>query len=672
MTTIEYSVPIKNNIYKDIIKKNNIQNPYGYKFNNTAGDIYKENTILSNATDGWIYKNQIEETEDGDLLIAPNLYIQDSKLLHTPLKGLTSILEIQDISALTIPEINIFNGQTETLAAYVPLVDNEQIGVYIFRNKNNQVSIFKKFEYKDLYSASVIPRYSYVFLDDVNGNKMIAANEPKPIPLSEIRNSNRPITNQMLIDAALDYEDVAADLGITNLDFVDMCQKISVSDIKLDLDPANAPYADIILSAEYFPIASDVTVILELNDGNLIQALPDAPPFYVDQLNGAIHLGSCSQVEANYADIKNFHIFYGVVPQVYFEEQTVVEPEYITEPEEPISRYFLDTNHPIFNQHLSTKELNITVDENSSSENISYSFSNFHDKIFVEPNINLVINGKFVKKNQHLILKDNYGILEVKAPIDPIHLLETFVKEDEICYLPAIADENFAVYGVFNTAGAKRATMASKLLFYNTDLPDMEIYLKQAWLGDPPDSYQDFPESEIIAGMDPPNYSLNPIIEAKIIFTPDETGKQIILPVWTELSKLKIYSYYENTPDPDNIEVDPSTYSFIEPDILIFNKMDPHKEYTIIVTPVVYPIVQNYILNNNSFDMIITDLVDLNTTYSSLESLYLLSSYSGSLNFGYIDKTGTKHYFSESVTVNRLITRQFFDKNIPGLKSFIY
>lgn len=665
MTTISYSVSIQNIEYQPLVQEDISNTRFGNSFKNVSGNLITDNLNKRQLTDGWY--RQIPEINLVDNIIEykDGIVINDKHRINTQLDGLNSIPKKYNFSSSPT-----FSLLPDTLYASRIPSQASDIGVFIFSNKNNNLEVYRKFQFIDQYTITSLDRFRFtLFLEE--GQEYVGLGLQEPISIAEINGSNILFTENDYTNAKADLDQFIIDKGLEEDQFFDLCQYIPREALPIRFwNTSSKDYSNIVLNTEFLPVYKDVSVIAVTSNGPVI--LTD---YSVDCLNGSIKLNS-ELTEEQFASVIGFYLFYGVLPQIFFSTQSQTILPYTRSSEESISKYsFSSFNEESFTPYISEDNFALIIEEVSQSKQIRYSLPNLGNRLFIEADSNLLINNVFLPKNKPIYLEKQIGSIDFKLPINTIDLLEDFTIEQPLTTLPisSIQNESFAIYGLFDTYGAKRVSMMSG--FFNledisteTIIGSISTYGSNIYGSGGYGGLSPLLSSSIIYGSGSDTINENPDMDFIVTFSPSEIGNEIILPSWT--SKADIVVYIGDT--ISNKFLDSKHYIFIEPDILVFKDIDPNMKYTIKFKSLVYPVIQNLILQDNTFDVIIRDNVNIKKYYSTLLGLYILSNKDILVRFGTINSVGKKTYFDNQLLINKVVGKKFFEKNVSGLKSFIF
>ena len=664
MTTVNYTLNIKNTSVSRNIEANTDPCRFGNRFANTKGLIYRDRTHTDVLSDGWIDSVALSEHSESSILAEKGKLSVDGLVVSTPLVGANSIPILDSLASEDFVEL----FSADTYLSMIPNIDWNGSCV-IFKRKNGIVSLYKDFEFIDGMSSS-ISEDQYTVIRD-GSDRYVAIGRDAPIPISEIKNSNISIGVADYATIETDYTVFTAAESLTDDEFADLCEKIDPNIIP----GTSSVSTNIVLETSYFPITENIGVIKQSSAGTYTQIA--SSEYLVNQADGTVVVNAG---EIDPSDDTVF-VFYGTIPHIFFEQNSIIDvSEYIDYLSEPVSTYHISKDikqtHSIYTD---TQNVEIDIGEYSRKYNLLYSIPDTSEKIFVEPDSPMIINGTLVRPGEYQILDNKTGSIGLEFPISPAYLMQdaSIVSNEVTMEYPGEDPLSIGVYGLFLRDGVYRASLMSAIIpdFVPTG-DEQELYPVVAFSA--PTGWYSATEPMATSNLltDTAVHTHDDSLTTDFVFEviPANTGMEFVMPAWVDPASITVYLKGSQVIE----EVDSSLYSFIEPDILILsNRLDPSKTYSIRFTCTVYPLITNSLPdydpgNDFLFDVIISTGVDLFTEYESLQSIHVVTTKNTTLSFGYIDQIGNKTYIDHTVNVLGRVNRQFFEKNISSLKSIIF
>lgn len=676
MATIKYSAKLKTSSYDSNID----YNYSSLEFNSRVKESEPGRVLISNKdhsatmTDGWANEPLIE-SKDGIVSVYKETLITNGKKAKPILNGL---------SVSAINEIRPDSDQYVSLFGESPVMGVKSIGngrnssAYIFKRRNGQVYIDREFSYQSADIQSSISDSDFTEIN-AHGQNFMLFNMRKPIPLTHFKGSNADLGINDYLRISSDWHSAPGILGISEDSFLQSCDYISMSDLKIQ--SWDIRDAQLTLKASTFPIYNHVTVIADM-DGGLVQigiVYADS----VDSNRGTVNF-SGEWIKAlnyeTYGECKGFHMFYGVVPSVYMESgDLILKEESLLSERASLSYYGVNTREQEGQVTLSENNLTVIRSNKHDSINTTLFAPEHYDNIFLESEQPININGELCTSSNRVFI-ENSGIhkLEFTAPDHLFDLLTPakFISTGRIQVPSQLNGEVAAVYGLFKHQDLDRVTLMSSYSPLSGGVienPDKEISLEAVGFGEGPYSAAGFgigglvPYGSTVTYVNPTVSIPNTFNEKMAIqITPEKDGYEFILPAWTKKSTIQI-----NELSDDRIE--PFTHwRLTNPDVLILDKDQAHstRTYNITFEATASPVVQNMNLLDNTFDVIIKE--DPSTIYPEFKGLYLLSGTDFKIKIGYINSLGVRTYFGNEINMSLIVTREYLERVVTGLKSILF
>ncbi len=672
MPKISYQAKISNTRYENNIDFSFENLKFGSrpKTNSSNKSIIDYSDYPETLTDGWAEAPSIEEHQ-GTVAISDTKFIKDGRVIMPSLNGL-STAAYKEVRIDSDYYVKMFGTEPTLGAPSNSSFRNPK--AFIFKRHQGKVSIHKEFIYKDPDTDSSEITQDEFISKNFSNLQYILFGLKKPIPLTKLRNSNINLSTNDYLSLSLNLSDTLAELGLTQEEFLDIADYVSIEDLKLrswDIETIK-----VTLKTKYFPIYPHVTVIADMEDG-LQQIGLD---FFnnVSSNRGIVSLDGAA-LDKSLGDCKGFYLFYGCVPSVYHNSKPFEVPAHqLLSQVQSISTIGINDREQEGQVALSEPMLAVIRGINNTSVDTDLFVPEFYKDVFLEPSSPIQINGRTYDQDNRMYF-DNTGAikLELSAPEHLFQLVEKteVLSDDTVQIQSSIVGEAAALYGLFNYNGTKRLSlMAVHKLSDSTIDPDTIKVSEALGYGEGKYSAGGFSLGSIktyqstvtYTNENPYDYSNEYTKNMSVHIVPEKDGYDFILPAWTIKRNVKIFemadTHYETF----------SGWKFTEPDIIMLDKdkVHPSRTYEIVYEAIASPYIPNVNLETNVLN-VITDK-DPASAYPSFQDLYLLSSKEIKIRIGYINSLGAKDYFSNEATVHLIITNDYLDQTITRLKSISF
>ena len=340
------------------------------------------------------------------------------------------------------------------------------------------------------------------------------------------------------------------------------------------------------------------------------------------------------EVEISASNIDHVKIIYFVSPVAVNKEINILEP---------LSGDFVgvvsNAEHLYTNVSVSGANMMLDTEERIDCEIVP---KNFVDGIDASKNI--IINGKISKTSPR---KNKYTI----SP--SYNLSDNLIETDINFNLPELTNNiNMAILGMFNDAGNKR-------------LSTMCVGVSSI-----PTAYQSILSASssfntIIHNTSAPLPAANNGNLSYSITHTTDNGYSIVMPAWIDESSISIQQ-------DDGVSMTSFTnYTFIAPDIILFDKEYTDTSYTYYISAgsFVSPIIS--IIDSYNHKAYIASAGNIFAQYPTLESLYLLCKDNVIINYINRSSTYAKTYFKNKTTLTVDVSKKYIKTNLDKYKSLI-
>jgi hypothetical protein len=677
MATIKYTAQIKTSRYDSNIDYNYSGLEFGArtKTSEPGRILMSHRDMPASMTDGWMGEPLIESS-------AGIISIQNETLISSGKKAKPSLT---GLSVSAINEVRPNTEQYTSLFGEAPVLGVKSIGsrslasAYIFKRRNGQVSIDR--EYKYINADIAVGSLGDLDFTEItsDGQDFILFGLREPIPLTEFKGSNATMGINDYLRISSDWTTAPDILGISQESFLQSCDYLGVKDLKVQSWDLRS--IDITLKASSFPIYNHVTVLADMEGG--ISQVGIVYADSVDSNRGKVTFSGewlKSLDFETFGECKGFYLFYGVVPSVYMDSQgLVVKEEDMLSSDASLSYYGVNTREQEGQVALSENTLTVIRSNKHESINTTLFAPEHYGNLFLEPEKPIVINGELCSPSKRMFI-NNAGLnkLEFTAPEHLFDLLTPaeFISSGKVQVPSQLNGEVAALYGLFKHEDINRVTLMSAYSPLSGGVisnPVPVADLQAVGFGEGGYSIGGFgsgglaPYGSTITYVTPTVSVPNEFHEQMAVqIIPERDGYEFILPAWTKFSSIQVSEISNN-------KVEPFTkWKFTNPDILVLDKETAHASriYSISFKAIVSPVVSNMNLLDNTFDVIIKE--NPNTTYQELQGLYLLSGTDFKIKIGYINSLGVRTYFSNEINMSLIVTREYLERVVTGLKSVLF
>lgn len=637
MPVIKYSIPISiNSKYKDAQKKHIVDSEIS---DDRFANVEKDNT-----TDPLVSCLGLSSDSDISFSNGRVSVIDDS--IYLTEDGRVDLLAGQKY----LPEF-------KDAAYYFDLLEYGYIPkVYIYKRANDKSYIYKEFQYGS--GDFTYTGIAYQPMEDrIPGEKdYIKISIQNPIEYSRIGNYRSEITEGDYLSASKNYENYMSQAGISLDNFLDKCQKISYTDSKVnEINISNFATS---LQAKYYPVSQNVTVLVELNDGSFVQVSKEE--IEVNQIDGVINLPKFN-IGSGF-DIKNFYLFYGIIPCIKILSDTSIDISKYVNPVGDLSVLDIDNEDSYANVRYSERHLALSVYEFTESSSTTLYVPRKYPSFFIEPDSNISINGSTVNAGSRLYIK-NAGVngITVSAPTNIIDIMEQvdYDQASEKYVLKNFLPTNIiSVYGKFNYGGQEKL---SHICFSRKVNPEKVINSYGYGTGIFSDgSYSSGGLTDKPTGKTTIVYSENspeavePSLEDfSFIIDPAKDGYTFHTPACTLKENISVYELVGAS-----VRNDFHNWDFSIPDIITLDssKVRRGATYHVTIKPVINPLITTLYVHEGKFKS--ASLKGLGKYASTLSGLYSINSKFVNMRCGYKKGDGTIVYFKPILRADVMISKE--------------
>ena len=551
---------------------------------------------------------------------------------------------------------------------------------FIFKRKGGKVEIEQEFQYTHI--DSIKDRILDTQFTEIqnDGQDFFAFSIHDPIPVSRYHGSNLEADQVEYLSASFSYEAFATSKGLSGTNFLESCDFVSLDSVRV----TEWDFEDygITIGTQYFPIHRHVAVMARyIDDATLVRTIyqiGNSSFGDIDAISGTISISGDFTSSVSLGRLEGFYLFYGVVPAVYIApEDPVILQQDILDDTAELSYMSINTRDDFGNLVISEPILHLANNEVPEAESTRVIVPLRHTNFFLEPGSNIVIDGTLIRAGKKH-WRDNEGTnsVEFKAPVNvldmlaPSLLVNGTIETQSPFASSQIASDVAAVYGVFKHGDTLRASLAAAVSFQTSSL-DTLVTSAQGY-GESGYGEGGYGQGKLLSHGSTVYYTTGgqPVVpdntKLSLMIKPIDIGYELVLPAWAQKDTIEVVEITERsaTPFPH--------WSFINPDILIFNKEKVHDQttYSITFDVSVYPIIQGINLNNNTLNLsVISDPVAL---YPEFLGYYLLHSKDIEVRIGYLDEAGTTRYFPKTIDISLAMGIEYLQRVITGTKTLIF
>lgn len=670
MPTINYQTKLTTSKYEQ-----NISHSYeNMRFGNRPKETSSEKTIIDftknpqSMTDGWLKAPEISE-DNLYISISDESVISNNRVIRPSLNG-------PSVSAVN--ETRLDNSSYELLFGSDPVLGAKSIGsgsnnkAFIFRRRNGKVEVYREYSYiRSALGTGLLDDDQFTEIE-VDGQNYVLFNLRKPIPISQLRGSNAEVGINDYLPGSFSYDKLLFTLNLSEDNFLECCDYTSIEDLKIQ--SWDVPNTEITLSSEYFPIYTHVTVVVEMELGLIQLGVEFAKD--VDSNRGTVRFNGAAlkNTYATYGEVKGFYLYYGVVPSVYLDSQNVmIRDDEILSKEIPLSYIGINDREQEGHVTLSEPRIDVIRDIEYSSISTDLYVPERYKSVFLEPASTVMINGRKYSAGNRMFL-NNSGVtrLEFSAPNHVFDLVEqaVFISDNLIQLQSPLVGEAVGIYGLFDYTDVQRLTLMAS---YGPSFSNNAASLDAVGYGEGSYSAGGFGQGQLVSYNSTVTYNLpsnSPFQEynrnMSVQVIPDRDGFEFILPAWTRGNTISVI---ETGARSSETFVD---WEFIAPDVLILNKdkVDRSRQYNIIFEAIASPVIPEVNLNNNTVNVIIDSPPE--NIYPGYRGTYILGPKQFQVRIGYINSLGGRSYFSNEITIQSIVTKEYLQKTITGFKSIIF
>ena len=548
---------------------------------------------------------------------------------------------------------------------------------FIFKREDGKISIEKEFQYTHLGTIKdklLNNQFTELEHDDQN---FFVFQEDAPTPVSHFRNSSLSLHINEYLSTSFDYNTLLNEHSITEDNFFEMCDYISLE--STNVKEWVFEEFGMTISSKYFPIYSHVTIVANYIDGATgdVTTLQIGNSFFdgIDAISGTIVLSTdfMKRVDVSGLTLDGFYLFYGVCPAIYIApSDPVLSIDRILDEETDLSYIGINDHDRSGNLTISEPLIHIKNSSISESALTDVLAPLKYKKIFFEPSSNIVINHKFVRSGEkYWIDNERINKMEFEAPNHVLDMLEqaAFIGDSIITQSPIVVSDVAAIYGIFKYNETLRASLASTVVFDTTVIQNA-ISNAQGY-GEGPFGAGGFGQGELQTHGSTIYYSTpaQPISPSQnniaIQVKPVEIGYEVILPAWAVESSIQVTELTTTVARPFE------HWSFVQPDIVVFDKEKVNRETTYIISfdMPVHPVITNINFQTGTID--ITSTHDPSSIYPAFQGFYVLHSKEITIRMGYVDDAGIRNYFPKTITVNMVLEKEYLQRIVTGMKTIL-
>lgn len=672
MSTVRYSTKIRNSSYSKSTEYSFDRLRYGESPKMTESEtIHSSDSNYSRImSDGWMSRPLFEDM--GGSVVFPNdKIIRDGRQAFVELNG-PCVTAVNHVTVDSRRHRRMLNGNT--VLGVKSRKDGPSSRAFTFRRRDGKLSVHSEYIFKDeSLAVSELGDDEYTEITQ-DGNSFIVFNSTTPSSISSIRGVDASLEINDYLEISMDWTKGPLLTGMSEYHYLESCDYTSLESLRAF--DWTVPDSEVVLKAEFFPIYNHVSVVAKLQGGMVQMGI--VYPEYVDSNSGTVSfpgswIGSLDT--DTHGECLGFYLFYGVVPSVYLNPERLVVRDYsLLSDQASLSHWGVNLLDKEGGVSLSENTLTIIRDNEYSSAATTMFAPLRIGEIFIEPEHPVRINGEVYTQERPLVAKNNGPIkLEFSFPDHLIDMLTPITGQVpsgiagrtpvKILIPSQTSSEATAIYGLFRVGSVRRFTMMSSwspLSVGDTNsLPLAPTGFGAGTLSHYQSAITYLHPTVSILNTDTPDISLE--------IVPERDGFEFILPAWTKLPNVTVV---ERSSSGDVRFTD---WSFINPDVLILDKekVVPSRTYIVTVEVEVSPVIQNINLTEGSLDVIMNSN-PMESYGSQCMGLYLLSSKDFRVRTGYIGPLGEKHYFPNNINISILISKNYLERVVLGLKSIFF
>lgn len=626
-------------------------------------------------TNGWDSKQEF--TQENDIVSFLNSTLtQEGRRIIPTLTGPVVIAS---------NEVRVDSGDYELSIGLDPVLGVKSAGMgamaraFIFNRNDGRVGIEQEFQYTHIDSIrEKILSTQFTEIQN-NGQDFLVFNMHKPLCVAQYNGSDIDVNQVDYLESSFDYHTLIASKGITEDNFLSMCDYISLNSVRItewDFEEYGMS-----IGTKYFPIYNHVTIIAKYVDEiTLVESAHQVGNSFfgdVDAISGTIHISGNFTSGVSLGRLQGFYLFYGVIPAIFIApaDPSIMVRDILDDSAE-LSYIAINDVDDYGNVVVTEPIVHISNAARPTAEATGIIVPLRYDKFFVEPSSNVIIDGVLVKAG-HKHWKDNEytNRIEFSAPVHILDMLEPSALVDgvietrsPIASLETVSDVA-AVYGIFKYDDIIRASLAAAVALDTTAINSLAANAQG--YGEGAYGAGGYGQGKIDTHGSTVYYTTggqqvtpeNSRIGLQI--KPIDIGYEIILPAWAQESTIQIVEIGHNSTRPFN------DWKFINPDIIILDKekVNDHTIYSITFEVSVYPIIQN--INVSAGTITLAVIADPVAQYPEFLGYYLLHSKEIDVRIGYIDDAGVKRYFPKNISINMILEKEYLERVITGTKTLL-
>lgn len=666
--TITYEVPVECRGVEDIVHLKTVNN---YEHSDDrfykVHDQFIADPVYSDA--GWSGLNAQTTLEDGCMVLDDvHRYIWNGSAIASGINGIFLTVDA---------DTGVFAENGDVISRLTTHFDSNLVinDISIYSRNDRTASVYMDMKRSNL-TADKLAWYEYRldFFQDNTVKTRVISGLSYPIPYQYMDNKIEYTPTTEFLEIALNYKKYIQDKNIRLDDFLDKCEFIPYERTRVQADKSDNFLVHIF--TKFFPIHQHVAVIIEYKDGSLQDYVIDFRDD-VDQKSGTIFVRSFNTVKED-PEIHGFHVYYGVIPGVLLNKDTKYKYDHLIESNKDFSLIAIDSDSKYGAERLTNQHVGFNIKNYTEYAETSLYLPARYDNFFVEPDVNIQINGSLVHRNTRKVFTNTeLNGLTFSAPDSLLDFMEPVVdRGDNKSFLLTnyIPGSLVSFYGAFQgvrdgSLSLSHAAMSGKI--------DLNKVMPAFGYSVGPSSYgpysggamSDYGASNTSIVLNVPiNGTFSETADYfSLVVNPRDEGYKIVLPAYTIKDEIKVYEIGD-----DGINTPFVTWEFHNPDILILDRDYCHKRhsYQIVFKPTVRPIlerlyVKNSIVTSDSLSKAKSIYGSTFLGYRSLNSRY------ANVRLGTIRENGSLQYFKQVIRVDMVINKDTLFNTVTKFKHIV-
>lgn len=529
--------------------------------------------------------------------------------------------------------------------------------VLICKRVNNTEGIYKEFKSGigpfTHQGVTGLPQEAY---EDEDRKEYVEIDLKHPIEYGRLNQFKAEISQDTYLKMSKDYISGCADAEFTVEQFLDKCEHLDYN--KSNINEFGIQNFSVSFQTKYFPIYKDVTLIVKLKDGQLVQVSKD--DIAVNQTSGILDVPTFNIGRGE--DIEAFYIFYGIMPCIKMAEDATIDLYRHINPNISLNLLEIDSHSPysaprLTNQYIVFNTHNFT-EYAETSLYIPHQYSNW----FIESDANIAVNGSLLTAgNRVFYTNDGLNNLSISAPANILDLLEpvTFNEDtDRYSIKNYVAGNLVSIFGKFTIGHQEsiahicfsRKVNANKVIHsygYGKGQYSFGAYSSGSVQQDPD------PRTNLLYKDNSPEEYF--ILDDDISFTIDSSkdGYSFHIPACTVKENIKVYELLG-----ESVKNEFGHWDFQVPDSITIHrdKIRQGAKYLVVVKPIINPLLTTLYVNSGTFKS--ASLKNIKFYSGSLKGLFSLNSKQVNFKFGTKLKDGTIVYFKPELRADMIISKE--------------